>query len=89
MAKILVLKNYNMKENYEATLNYIRELLNQSEIIDNDEKKYWNDILGELTEEQLRKLINIIVLDQKDKIQEFNKLMMIDYEEIWNNKWIS
>lgn len=89
MAKILVLKNYNMKENYEATLNYIRELLNQSEIIDNDEKKYWIDLLLVMTDEQLRKLVNIIVLDQKDKIQEFNKLMMIDYEEIWNNKWIS
>ena len=68
-----------VKENYEATLNYIRELLNQSEIIDNDEKKYWLDIIPVMTEEQLRKLINIIVLDEKEEVKEFNKLMMNNY----------
>lgn len=68
-----------VKENYEATLNYIRELLNQSEIIDEDEKKYWIDILPIMTEEQLRKLINIIVLDKKEEVKEFNLELMKNY----------
>lgn len=68
-----------VKENYEATLNYIRELLNQSEIIDNDEKKYWLDIIPVMTEEQLRKLINIIVLDKKEEVKELNLELMKNY----------
>ena len=69
-----------MKENYEATLNYIRDLIRESEIIDNDEKKYWLDILEELTEEQLLKLANILILDKKEQIIEFSKIIMINYE---------
>lgn len=80
-----------MKINRQATEDYIKTLIQNAkpETIDNDEKKYWIDLLSVMTEEQLRKLVNIIDWDQKDKIQEFNKLMMMDYEEIWNNKWIS
>jgi len=69
-----------MKENYEATLNYIRDLIKESNIIDNDEKKYWLDILEELTEEQLLKLANILILDKKEQIIEFSKIIMINYE---------
>ena len=68
-----------MKENYEATLNYIKELIKESEIIDNDEKKYWLDILTELTEEQLLKLANILILDKKEQIIEFSKIILMNY----------
>ena len=68
-----------MKENYEATLNYIRDLIRESEIIDNDEKKYWLDILEELTEEQLLKLANILILDKKEQIIEFSKIIFMNY----------
>ena len=68
-----------MKENYEATLNYIRDLIRESEIIDNDEKKYWLDILEELTEEQLLKLANILILDKKEQIIEFSKIILMNY----------
>ena len=68
-----------MKENYEATLNYIRELIKESNIIDNDEKKYWSDILEELTEEQLLKLANILILDKKEQIIEFSKIIFMNY----------
>ena len=68
-----------MKENYEATLNYIRELIKESNIIDNDEKKYWSDILEELTEEQLLKLSNILILDKKEQIIEFSKIIFMNY----------
>ena len=67
------------KENYEATLNYIKELIKESNIIDNDEKKYWSDILEELTEEQLLKLANILILDKKEQIIEFSKIILINY----------
>jgi len=71
-----------MKENYEATLNYIRELIKESNIIDNDEKKYWSDILEELTEEQLLKLSNILILDKKEQIIEFSKIIFMNYGKI-------
>jgi len=71
-----------MKENYEATLNYIRELIKESNIIDNDEKKYWSDILEELTEEQLLKLANILILDKKEQIIEFSKIIFMNYGKI-------
>lgn len=71
-----------MKENYEATLNYIRELIKESNIIDNDEKKYWSDILEELTEDQLLKLANILILDKKEQIIEFSKIIFMNYGKI-------
>jgi hypothetical protein len=70
------------KENYEATLNYIRELLTQSEIVNEDEKKYWSDLLEVMTQTQLLKLVNILVLDKKEEIQDFNKIMMLEYAKI-------
>ena len=68
-----------MKENYEATLNYIRELIQESKIIDSDEKQYWNDLLEVMTEEQLLKLANILILDKKEQIMEFNKIILTNY----------
>ena len=71
-----------MKENYEATLNYIRELIKESNIIDNDEKWFWLDILEVLTEEQLLKLANILILDKKEQIIEFSKIIFMNYGKI-------
>ena len=71
-----------MKENYEATLNYIKELIKESNIIDNDEKKYWSDILEELTEDQLLKLANILILEKKEQIIEFSKIIFMNYGKI-------
>jgi hypothetical protein len=68
-----------MKENYEATLNYIRELIKESNIIDNDEKWFWLDILEELTEDQFLKLANILILDKKEQIIEFSKIILSEY----------
>ena len=70
------------KINRPATENYIKELLTDSELISLEEKSYWIDLLSVMTEEQLRKLINIIVLDKKEEIKEFNKLIMTNYENI-------
>lgn len=68
-----------VKENRPCTENYIKELLTDSELISLEEKSYWQDILPIMSDEQLRKLINIIVLDKKEEIKEFNKIMMNDY----------
>ena len=68
-----------MKENRPATENYIKELLTDSELISLEEKSYWIDLLSVMSDEQLRKLINIIVLDKKEEVKEFNKLMMNNY----------
>ena len=70
------------KENYEVTISFMKELIKESEIIDNDEKKYWNDILEVLTEEQLLKLANILILDKKEQIIEFSKIILINYGKI-------
>ena len=67
------------KENYEVTISFMKELIKESNIIDNDEKKYWLDILEELTEEQLLKLANILILDKKEQIIEFSKIIFMNY----------
>lgn len=68
-----------MKENRPATENYIKELLTDSELISLEEKSYWIDLLSVMTEEQLRKLINIIVLDKKEEVKELNLELMQNY----------
>ena len=70
------------KENYEVTISFMKELIKESNIIDNDEKKYWLDILEELTEEQLLKLANILILDKKEQIIEFSKIIFMNYGKI-------
>ena len=70
------------KENYEVTISFMKELIKESNIIDNDEKKYWLDILEELTEEQLLKLANILILDKKEQIIEFNEIILNEYGKI-------
>lgn len=67
-----------MKENRLATEQYIKELIDNS-FLDNDEKKYWNDILSEMTENQLLKLANILILDKKEQIIEFNEIILKEY----------
>ena len=71
-----------MKENYEVTISFMKELIKESNIIDNDEKKYWSDILEVLTEEQLLKLANILILDKKEQIIEFSKIIFMNYGKI-------
>lgn len=71
-----------VKENRPAIENYIRELIKETLLIDDEEKSYWKDILPIMSDEQIRKLINIIVLDKKEEIKEFNKLIMTNYENI-------
>lgn len=68
-----------MKENYKATISFMKDLIKGSNIIDNNEKKYWLDILGELTEEQIIKLANILILDKKWDIKDFNLEIMTNY----------
>ena len=67
------------KENYEVTISFMKELIKESNIIDNDEKWFWLDILEELTETQLLKLANILILDKKEQIIEFSKIILINY----------
>ena len=71
-----------MKENYEVTISFMKELIKESNIIDNDEKWFWLDILEELTEEQLLKLANILILDKKEQIIEFSKIIFMNYGKI-------
>jgi hypothetical protein len=68
-----------MKENHQATLDYLSNLLNESELVDADEKKYWKDVSKVMTQEQLLKLFKIIALEDKTKLIEFNKLLMLEY----------
>lgn len=70
------------KENYEVTISFMKELIKESNIIDNDEKKYWLDILEELTEDQFLKLANILILDKKEQIIEFSKIIFMNYGKI-------
>ena len=72
-----------MKENHQATLDYLSNLLNESELVDADEKKYWKDVSKVMTQEQLLKLFKIIALEDKTKLIEFNKLLMLEYGK-WN-----
>ena len=65
-----------MKENYKATLNYIREILEVSNYSD-DEKKYFSDLLPIMSEDKLRELISLITLG-KDLIN-FNKELLTEY----------
>lgn len=67
------------KINRPCTENYIKELLTDSELISLEEKSYWIDLLWVMSEEQLRKLINIIVLDKKEEVKEFNLELMKNY----------
>ena len=67
------------KENYEVTISFMKELIKESNIIDNDEKWFWLDILEELTETQLLKLANILILDKKEQIIEFSKIILMNY----------
>jgi len=68
-----------MKENHQATLDYLSNLLNESELVDTDERKYWKDVSKVMTQEQLLKLFKIIALEDKTKLIEFNKLLMLEY----------
>lgn len=68
-----------VKENRLEIENYIKELIKETLLIDDDEKKYWTDLLSVMSDEQLRKLINIIVLDKKEEVKELNKIMMNNY----------
>jgi hypothetical protein len=68
-----------MKENHQATLDYLSNLLNESELVDVDERKYWKDVSKVMTQEQLLKLFKIIALEDKTKLIEFNKLLMQEY----------
>ena len=70
------------KENYEETISFMKELIKESNIIDNDEKWFWLDILEELTETQLLKLANILILDKKEQIIEFSKIILMNYGKI-------
>ena len=71
-----------MKENHQATLDYLSNLLNESELVDADEKKYWKDVSKEMTQDQIIRLFRILTLDNKEELIEFNKLFMLNYE--WN-----
>ena len=71
-----------MKENHQATLDYLSNLLNESKLVDADEKKYWKDLLPVMTQDQIVRLFRILTLDNKEELIEFNKLFMINYE--WN-----
>jgi len=68
-----------MKENHQATLDYLSNLLNESELVDTDERQYWKDISKVMTQEQILKLFKIIALEDKTKLIEFNKLLMLEY----------
>ncbi len=68
-----------MKENRQATENYVIELLETSNITE-DEKMYWKNVLSTITEEQIRKLIKILVLEQD--LQPLNLEFMENYGEI-------
>lgn len=70
-----------MKENRLATEQYITELIDNS-FLEVDEKSYWKDILSVMKEEQLRRLINILVLYKKEEIKDFNEIILKEYEEI-------
>lgn len=67
-----------MKNNRLATEKYVKELINNSQL-DKDEKQYWIDILPTMLDEQIRKLINIIVLD-KD-LKPLNEEVLVNWEE--------
>lgn len=67
-----------MKNNRLATEKYVIELINNSQL-DKDEKQYWIDILPTMLDEQIRKLINIIVLD-KD-LKPLNEEVLVNWEE--------
>jgi DNA repair protein RadC len=69
-----------MKENHQATLDYLSNLLNESKLVDADEKKYWKDLLPVMTQDQIVRLFRILTLDNKEELIEFNKLFMINYE---------
>ena len=69
-----------MKENHQATLDYLSNLLNESELVDVDERKYWKDLLPVMTQDQIVKLFRILTLDNKEELIEFNKLLMKNYE---------
>ena len=68
-----------MKENRQATENYVIELLETSNITE-DEKMYWKNVLPTITEEQIRKLIKILVLEQD--LKPLNLEFMENYGEI-------
>jgi hypothetical protein len=68
-----------MKENHQDTLDYLSNLLNESELVDTDERQYWKDISKVMTQEQILKLFKIIALEDKTKLIEFNKLLMLEY----------
>lgn len=74
-----------MKENHQATLDYLTNLLNESELVDEDERKYWTDLLQVMTQEQILRLFKILTLDNHQELIEFNKLLMLEYGKEWNS----
>lgn len=64
--------------NREEIEKYTTSLINKS-ILTDEEKWYWLDILSKMTNEQIRKLNSILILD-KD-IKGFNETYLINYEE--------
>lgn len=64
--------------NREEIEKYTSSLINKS-ILTDEEKWYWLDILKTMTNEQIRKLNSILILD-KD-IKGFNETYLINYEE--------
>ena len=74
-----------MKENHQATLDYLSNLLNESELVDTDERQYWKDLLPEMTEDQIIRLFKILTLDNREELIEFNKLLMLEYGKEWDS----
>lgn len=74
-----------MKENHQATLDYLSNLLNESELVDADERQYWKDLLNVMKQDQIVRLFRILTLDNKEKLIEFNKLLMLEYGKEWNS----
>lgn len=75
------LRRINMKENRKPTEDYLTNLINKSEVLEDEEKWYWIDLLPTMQEDHLRRLFSILTLDEYDKLKEFNKTFMTNYEE--------
>jgi len=70
-----------MQTNRQATLDYMANLISTSELLEQDEKLYWLDILKTLNQDNILRLVKILTCEDKKTLKQFNETYMINFEE--------
>jgi hypothetical protein len=70
-----------MQTNRQATLDYMANLISTSELLEQDEKLYWLDILKTLNQDNILRLVKILTCEDKETLKQFNETYLINFEE--------